>query len=586
LPSLVLDISICFIAAGLLAVVFARLNIPEIAAFLVAGALVGPFGAAVVSDPHNIDTIAQLGLILLLFLVGLEIDLRKLMASGRTLIVTGLLQYPLCVVAAFAAMKLLPAGGTEAGGYAPLYAGFVVAASSTLLVVKLFQQHLQLDTQVGRVSLGLLIFQDFWVIVVIALQPNFASPDVASIAWAFAGIALLSVTAWTLARVIAPVLFNWIAKVPELMLVAAIAWCFSIVMIGLNLDALSRLVPAFGHSIAVGASMGALIAGASIANLPHSHEITGKVVSVKDFFVILFFVGLGMSIPRPEGAGVLLLALLLAAITVALRYVVFFPLLYATGLDRRSAFVSSTRLAQVSEFSLVVGFLGMQLGHIPASFGSAIIFAFVITALVTPALFNRAHAMHDRLGPVLARLGFREPAGSTGGAEENWTLALLGFHRVASSLLHELARTYPAILERTLVVDFNVAIHGRIAALGPTVRYADIGNESTLHHVGIDRATLVVCTVPDDLLKGTSNRELARIARRINPGAIIIANALDFAEAERIYQAGADYVYLSRVHTAAALAPLIEKVLSGDAGALAAATESRSTWRGRGEVIP
>ena len=92
--------------------------------------------------------------------------------------------------------------------------------------------------------------------------------------------------------------------------------------------------------------------------------------------------------------------------------------------------------------------------------------------------------------------------------------------------------------------------------------------------------------MPDDLLKGTSNRELARIARRINPGAIIIANALDFAEAERIYQAGADYVYLSRVHTSAALAPLIEKVLSGDAGALAAATESRGTWRERGEVIP
>src|SRR5690606_33898172 len=186
----------------------------------------------------------------------------------------------------------------------------------------------------------------------------------------------------------------------------------------------------------------------------------------------------------------------------------------------------------------------------------------------------------------LARLGLREPAGSTGDAEENWTLALLGFHRVASSLLHELARACPEVLERTLVVDFNVAIHGRIAALGPTVRYADIGNESTLHHVGIDRATLVVCTVPDDLLKGTSNRELARIARRINPGAIIIANALDFAEAERSYQAGADYVYLSRVHTSAALAPLIEKVLSGDAGALAAATESRGTWRERGEVIP
>ncbi len=590
LPSLVFDIAACFIAAGLVAVVFARLNIPEIAAFLVAGAIVGPFGSGIVSDPNNIDTISQLGLILLLFLVGLEIDVKKLMASGSALVTTGLLQYPLCVAASMAFFKVLAwlgVGGAvlSSGGYAPLYAGFVAAASSTLLVVKLYQQHLQLDTQAGRISLGLLVFQDFWAIVVIALQPNFDRPEFGPIAAALAGVVLLAAIAYLLARYLVPVAFDWIARIPEVILVAAVAWCCAVVLIGLNLDRLAGVFPAIDSSIAVGASMGALIAGASIASLPHSHEITGKVGAVKDFFIVLFFVGLGMSIPRPDGFDVLAVAVLFAIVVVLLRYVVFFPLLYYTGLDRRSALVSSTRLAQVSEFSLVVGFLGLQLGHISAEFNSAIIFAFVLTALVTPALYRNADAIHDRLGPLLDRIGFRSPVTSGKDEDKRYQIVLLGFHRTASSLLHELDRTHEGILHEVLVADFNVALHDRIAALGPTVKYADIGNESTLRHLGLEEASVIVCTIPDDLLRGTSNRRLVRMVRRLSPGALIVANALEFPEMQAVYEAGADYVYLSRVETARALSAVFEKVLNGDRDAIDTLRKGQADWRQDKEVM-
>lgn len=589
LPSLVFDISACFIAAGVFTVVFARLNIPEIAAFLVAGAVIGPFAFGIVSDPENIDTISQLGLILLLFLVGLEIDLKKLFGSGPALAVTGLAQYPLCVAASVLFIKMLAwlgiGGAVLGGGYAPLYAGFVAAASSTLLVVKLHQQHLQLDTQVGRVSLGLLIFQDFWAIVVIALQPNFAEPDAGVIAAALAGVAALSCIAYLLARYLVPVAFDWIARIPEVMLVAALAWCCAVVLIGLNLDVAAGVLLPPEYPVAVGASMGALIAGASIANLPHSDEITGKVGAVKDFFIILFFVGLGMSIPRPDGFGVVAVAILFALVVIALRYIVFFPLLYFTGLDRRSALVASTRLAQVSEFSLVVGFLGMQLGHISAEFNSAIIFAFVLTALITPALYRHAHALHDRAAPLLERIGFRAPAASEADDADAPKVLLLGFHRVASSLLHELDRAFPGILDEVLVLDFNVALHRGITDLGARVRYADISNESSLHHAGIDRAAVVVCTIPDDLLKGTSNRKLVRTVRRLNPRAVIIANALEFAEMRAIYEAGADYVYLSRVEVAAGLAGVIAPLLNGDQAPLARARGRQADWSERMEVM-
>jgi Kef-type K+ transport system membrane component KefB len=568
LSSLVQDIGICVVLAGVLAIIFTRLKIPEIAAFLIAGVVVGPVGAGLVTNPANIETISELGLILLLYLIGLEIDIRKLFASGRILVVSGLLQYPLSILFGVAATWLLLQAGVGGellqGRYTPLYIGFVVAASSTLLVVKLFQESFQLDTEAGRIALGLLIFQDFWAIAVLAIQPSFNTPEFGPILLSLAGIGLLIAIAVVIARFIIPVGFKWVARRPEVVFAGAVSWCFLVVLIGVNLDVASEWLFGVNLHLNVGPEMGALIAGATIASLPYSTEIMAKVSVVKDFFVTLFFVGLGMSIPMPDGTAVLVVALLLAVIAILARYLVFLPLLYVTGLDRRNAVVVSTRLSQVSEFSLVIGFIGVNLGHISAGLNSAIIFAFVITALATPALFHHAHAVHDSLAGALARLGFREPPSRQAGDDESYSLALLGFHRVASSLLHEIGRSRPELLAGTLVVDFNVNLHASIAALGPTVRYGDLCSPETLLHAGVDKAKVVACTIPDDVLKGTTNRKIVEAVRQINPGAIIIANAIELGDTARLYDAGADYVFLQRIETARAVEVAIAKALAGD----------------------
>jgi Kef-type K+ transport system membrane component KefB len=591
LPSLVRDIGYCVVLAGVLAIVFTRLRIPEIAAFLLAGVVLGPIGAGLVTDPANIETISRLGLILLLFLIGLELDIRKLLGSGRILLVSGLLQYPLCVVFGIGVTKLLlwlGMGGalSGAGAYVPLYVGIIVAASSTLIVVKLFQSTFQLDTEVGRVSLGILIFQDIWAIGVIAVQPNFNDPQPVPILLSFLGIGVLALLAMLFARYIIPIGFRWVAKMPEIIVVTAVSWCFIVVFLGMNLDVITQTVFGFNLHLSVGAGMGALVAGASIASLPYNTEIVGKVGVVKDFFVTLFFVGLGMSIPRPEGPEVLILAALLAALALLARLVVFFPLLYLAGLDRRNAFVASVRLAQISEFSLVIGFLGLQLGHIPEAFNSAIIFAFVITALLTPLLYRQADALHERLGTLLNRMGFRAPVTGVAREEERYSLALLGFHRVASSLLHELARRRPGLLGETLVVDFNVNIHAEIAQLGPTVKYGDLSNGETLHHAGIDKARVIACTIPDDVLKSTTNRQIVRAVREVNPSAVIIANAIELEESRRLYEAGADYVLLPRIEVARALAQAVDKALAGEIASHRAAIETaEGAWHDRKEVL-
>jgi voltage-gated potassium channel Kch len=389
-----------------------------------------------------------------------------------------------------------------------------------------------------------------------------------------------------IARILIPVGFKWVAKKPEVVFAAAISWCFLIVLLGVYLDVLTSWFFNFNLHMSVGAEMGALIAGATIASLPYSTEIIGKVSVVKDFFVTLFFVGLGMTIPMPEGVNVLILAGVLAAVAVLARYVIIFPLLYFSGLDRRNSMVTSVRLAQISEFSLVICFLGMQLGHISGELASAVIFAFVITALLTPLMYHKADLIHDGLSGLLGKLGFREPSQKKAGEQESYSLALLGFHRTASSLLHEIGRNNPELLSKTLVVDFNINLHSKISATGVNVKYGDLCNAETLHHSGVDRARVVVCTIPDDVLKGTSNRNIVKAVRHINPEAIIIANAIELRDSRLLYEAGADYVFMQRVETARAVEDAVEKALSGELSQYRASIEAEyGEWHVREEVM-
>lgn len=587
--SLVFDIGVCLLIAGLLAALFTRFKIPTIAAFLFAGVFVGPQFTQLVTSQANIETISHLGLVLLLFLIGLEINLKKLLSSGKTLVWTGLLQFPLCVAFGFGATWLLQKTGWAGveGAFTPLYMGITVAASSTLLIVKLFQEKYQLDTTVGRLVLGLLIFQDLWAMVVLAVQPNFSRPDIQPVLLTLLGIGILVAIASVLARYVLPTAFRWIARSPELMLITAIGWCFGIGLLGMNLGAILGLV-GIHAPISVSLEMGALIAGATIASFPYSYEVLTKVSAVRDFFVTLFFVGLGMGIPKPDGAEVLWLALLMAGLAIVSRYVIFLPLLYATGFDRRGSTLTSTRMVPISEFCLVIAYLGVSFGHLSPETVGAVIFAFVITALIYPALFNKSDAIYLRMAPVLTRLGFKAPTnqGEEGAPAEDIELVMLGFHRIASSLFFELERHNPELLKKTLVVDFNVALHPEIGRRGATACYGDISNLETLRHAGVDKAGIILCTVPDDLLKGTTNLALTKSLRAMAPNATLITNAVQMSEIKALYEAGADYVFVSRVDSARNLMPALDAAVLGAIGAFKESQEFQGgKLHARNEVL-
>jgi len=566
MPPLVYDIGISLFIASILAIAFVRMKVPSIAAFLVCGILIGPVGLKLITHPENIETISELGFILLLFMIGMEIDLRRTLRSGKMIIATGILQYPLSVLFGVLVVKGFAWVGLSEGldgPYDALYFGIFIAGSSTLLVIKLFQEKYELDTEPGRIALGILVFQDFWAIVVIILQPSFSSPELLPVLMSSLGIIILSVISYGLAKSLVPIVFRWLAKEPQLILVGAIGWCFTIVFIGGSFDYIAHYLFGTISTMAVATGMSALIAGMTVATLPYAREIVAKVGIVRDFFITLFFVGLGMSVPPITGINVIVIALALAFFALLSRQLIFFPLLYFTGGDQRHAQVASIRLAQLSEFGLVIAYLGTQYDHISDELASAIILGFIITALLTPTLYKYAYDLHRMLAPCLQMMGFKEPAEGELEGNKEYDLVLLGFHRVASSLLHEIAKHRPELVSRILVIDFNVQLHAAIRKLGANVRYGDLSNDETLLHAGIDKAKVIVATIPDDILRGTSNQKLVQTVRHMNKDAVVIANAEELNSGREVYASGADYVYMGRVNTARALEEIITRTMEG-----------------------
>jgi len=208
------------------------------------------------------------------------------------------------------------------------------------------------------------------------------------------------------------------------------------------------------------------------SSCPYHHEVAAKVSNLRDFFVTLFFVALGMSIPVPDGMHVLLLAGLLAFLALILRLFVFFPVFYFAGLDRNNAIDASTKLAQISEFCLVIAYLGVKAGHIEGALASVVIFAFVITAIATPFLFTAASMLPMQLGPLLGKLGFAEPGARTSADDDGHGAArvvILGYHRVAAALVQDITRQRPDLLPSIAVLDINVQTHSGLRKQGVRV---------------------------------------------------------------------------------------------------------------------
>ena len=568
---LIHDLALSIIMAWLLGVAANFIRQPLILAYLVAGFLLGPSGLKWVQSEQSITTIAELGLIFMLFMIGLEIDLKKIIRAGNVILVTSAVQIFGCFALALALFMLIgiPLGNQK---FDALYLAVAVALSSTVIIVKVLYEKNEIDTLPGRVTLGVLVLQDLFAILFLAIQPSLNDLNLDVVLVSIIRVGVLLGTALLFSRYTLPHLFHLIAQLPELVLVGALAWCF----------ALSE----FANFLGLSREMGALVAGVSLSTFPYALDVTAKVTSLRDFFITLFFVTLGMMIPVPT-LSVLGVALILTGFTVVSRLATVFPPLYAMQQGLRASILPAINLAQISEFSLVLIQVGVQSGQTTPGIAGAASTAFVILAVLSTFVMMRSDPITRSAIPFLKQLGLKdldasdEPASQS---ERKRRIIMLGFYRVASSFLSELERRQASLLEQIFVVDFNPNVHHALRARGVQVHYGDISHADTLSHAGIADAEIVILTVPDSLLKGTSNEKLVRHIRMVNPTAKIIATADILAETATLYAAGADYVTIARLDQAN---ELVGAVTAAEAGLLdEMKNKLEAQLRDRREILP
>ena len=553
---LIRDITFCIGAAWLLGILAHFFRQPPLLAYLIGGFALGPSGVLLIESPESIAAISELGLIFLLFMIGLEIDLKKIASAGRAITVTALAQIGGGIVLGLVVFRLCGFGlGT--GHWDALYLALAGALSSTVIIVKVLYEKQELDTFTGRITLGVLVLQDLAAILFLAVQPNLGNLIPGVVLFSMARAVFLVATAMLLSRYALPSVFRHVARSPELVQVGALAWCFLVGELAARLQ-LSR-------------EMGALIAGVALSTFPYALDVTAKVTSLRDFFVTLFFVGLGLKIPFPtlELVG---WALVFAVFVVVSRFLTTFIPLYLMRQGLRTSLLPALNLSQVSEFSLVVLALGVQSQHLahPATSGMVAL-AFVLLAALSSLAMKRSHGLTRRIMiPWLKRVGLRDLDhvpddlhATDGGSHGSARILFLGFFRTASSLLEEMQRHAPDLIGDVAVVDFSPVARAGLMARGVRVIYGDISQRDTLLHAGLGKAEVLICTIPDSLLKGTSNERLVRSLRSLNPTAKIIATAEVLGQARDLLEAGADYVSVARMREADDLLEAVRAATTG-----------------------
>jgi len=563
---LIRDITYCTVAAWVLGLGAQFARQPLLLAYLAGGFALGPMGFGFIQSAESISAISELGLIFLLFMIGLEIDLKKIASAGRSITLTALVQILGGIALGIIFFRLcgFPLG---AGKWDALYLAVAGALSSTVIVVKMLYDKEELDTLTGRITLGVLVLQDLAVILFLAIQPNLENLAPGILLLSLIRVTVLVAATFAVSRYVLPAIFRGVARVPELMQVGAIAWCF--------------LIGEFGQRLHLSREMGALVAGVALSTFPYALDVTAKVISLRDFFVTLFFVAIGMQIPLPTGS-LVVWVLAFAAFVVVTRMATVFTPLYFMRRGLRTSVIPGFNLCQVSEFSLVVLALGASAGHLasPATRG-IVALAFTLLAVVSTFGMAKSNSLARALIPWLKKCGLRdldqiaEDADvpgviSHGGAAR---IIFIGFFRTASSLLEEIQRHAPELVADIAVVDFSpVARDGLLKRRVPVI-YGDVAHRDTLVHAGLDKAEVLISTVPDSLLKGTTNARLVRFLRELNPTAKIIATADVLAQANELLDAGADYVNVPRLHQAN---DLLEAVRAARDGLL---DEKRATLR-------
>jgi len=529
---LLLEIGIVIISAAILGVILHYLKQPLVLAYILAGILIGPLGFGLITDPHFVHGISAIGIMLMLFLVGLEMSTSRLRDLGIVALVAGIGQVIFTGSIGFVIVKLF--GFTTIQS---IYLAVALTFSSTVIAVKLMSDKRDTHSFYGQICIGILIVQDILAIIALLLLAGFKEGSFAFDYAHFGGIflkgAILATATVLISKHVLKYVYSRIANSHELLILFSLSWCFLISLLSMKI----------GFSMEIGA----FIAGLSLANLPYTFEINAKSKVLRDFFITIFFAALGTGMVFGS-VGTLVVPLIVLSLFVLIgNPIIVLVLMGRLGYDKRTAFFTGLNIANISEFSLIVIALGNKLGHLGEKVTSMVAIITVVTMVISSYMITYNRQLYKFFKKYLSIFEARQKKDITAKKKAfSNHIILLGCGHIGEQVLGQIL----SFKDDYVVIDHDNEVIKKLMSENINCLFGDIEDDELLEELDLEDAEIVISTLPHAEDNYFLLRYLSKMKKDDRPFVIAVADS--GREGLEMSEQGVDYVilkpYLSAHH--------------------------------------
>jgi len=518
------EISILLASAAGIGIVARILKQPLLVGYLFAGALLTFFG--VVKDQAALASMGRIGIALLLFLVGIEMNLRELPSLGKVALLTGIGQILFTsffgfLIALFLGFGIVPA----------IYIAVALTFSSTIIIVKLLSEKGDLGSLYGKIAVGFLLVQDFVAVVILMFLSGIGNGGFGLGNFLIIGIKaiVLFVAVWFLSKKVLPSVFEKIVGTSsELLFITSIAWALGIAAL-------------IGGPLGFSFEIGGFLAGLALSNLPEHLGVAAKTRPLRDFFLTIFFLYLGTQLLISDFGAILTPAIIFSLFVLIGNPLIVLIIMGVMRYKKRSSFLASVTVAQISEFSFILMAVGASMGHLSQSHVAIVIVVGVITMTISTYLILYSEKIYLRLKNALGLFERENTQEQAFEKEISYSdhIVLVGCNRVGMTILPYLKKK--KIL--TLVIDHNPKVFNTLTADNIPTLLGDIEDPDILDKTQLNKAQLVISSIPylgDNLI-------LLEYIRHLSRRPAVILKAQGKADAVKLYESGASYVIIPDV---------------------------------------
>jgi CPA2 family monovalent cation:H+ antiporter-2 len=522
-PQLLQDLLVLLLASVPIAFIFNRLRLPTIVGFMITGVLIGPFGIGLIKDPQAIDVLAEIGVALLVFTIGLEFSLRRILDMKRLVLIGGGLQVILAVLLVMGIARVLGRPFSQA-----IFFGFLFALSSTAIVLKSYIDRAEIDAPHGRTGVGILLFQDLSIVPMMLMVPILGGrqgSDPTRIALTLGiAVAAIAVIIFT-TRIVVPYLLYHIVRLrsPEVFII-------TVVLLSLGT---AWITSQFGLSLA----LGAFIAGMMLSESEYSHQIVADILPFRDVFNSLFFISIGMLLSWSALSADVLVVLAWVIALIVGKALLVLAVVRLLGYSLRVSIMTGVGLAQVGEFSFIVAKAGLPEGLLSAEDYQRFLAASILSMIATPFLIKAAPRIGYALQSVFLPGSSLEPTVDgfdPGEGNLRGHVVIIGYGLNGRNLAKVLRRTGVPYV----VLELNAEAVRNATNEGEPVVYGDATRREVLYHVGLERARILVLAISDP----AATRHTVSLGRQMNPNIHIIVRTRYMTEMQDLRNLGADEV--------------------------------------------